>query len=171
MRRIATAAPPSAGKAAVTRRAGTLTGTAAGARPRKQPSTLSDAGATSAETPKKPLFDKILIANRGEIACRVIRTARRLGIKTVAVYSEADRQAMHVKMADEAYYIGPAPSSESYLRKQAYIDICKKSGAQAVHPGYGFLSENADFARMLKENDLVFIGPPESAIHAMGSKA
>ncbi|GAA5864382.1 hypothetical protein JCM3774_002772 [Rhodotorula dairenensis] len=120
---------------------------------------------------KKPLFDKILIANRGEIACRVIRTARRLGIKTVAVYSDADRHAMHVKMADEAYYIGPAPSSESYLRKQAYVDICRNSGAQAVHPGYGFLSENAEFAKLLKENDITFIGPPESAIHAMGSKA
>ncbi|GAA5821761.1 hypothetical protein JCM11251_001010 [Rhodosporidiobolus azoricus] len=120
---------------------------------------------------RKPLFDKILIANRGEIACRVIRTARKLGIKTVAVYSEVDKQSMHVKMADEAYYIGPAPSSESYLRMDKYIDICKKSGAQAIHPGYGFLSENAEFATLLQENGITFIGPPASAIRSMGSKA
>ncbi|GAA6035946.1 hypothetical protein JCM8097_005179 [Rhodosporidiobolus ruineniae] len=120
---------------------------------------------------RKPLFDKILIANRGEIACRVIRTARKLGIKTVAVYSAVDAESQHVKMADEAYYIGPAPSTQSYLCQDKYIEICKKSGAQAIHPGYGFLSENADFARLLEENDIVFIGPPASAITSMGSKA
>ena len=101
----------------------------------------------------------------------MIRTARRLGIKTVAVYSEADARSMHVKLADEAYLIGPAPSSESYLRADKIIDVCKRSGAQAVHPGYGFLSENASFAEALAQNDIVFIGPPSSAIVSMGSKS
>ncbi|CAE6531053.1 unnamed protein product [Rhizoctonia solani] len=119
----------------------------------------------------KPLFNKILIANRGEIACRVIRTARKLGVKTVAVYSEVDRDALHVKMADEAYCIGPAPSSESYLRMDKIIDVAKRSGAQAIHPGYGFLSENAIFAQQLADVGLTFIGPPASAITAMASKS
>ncbi|CEL56044.1 3-methylcrotonyl-CoA carboxylase alpha subunit [Rhizoctonia solani AG-1 IB] len=119
----------------------------------------------------KPLFNKILIANRGEIACRVIRTARKLGVKTVAVYSEVDRDALHVKMADEAYCIGPAPSSESYLRMDKIIDVAKRSGAQAIHPGYGFLSENAIFAQQLADAGLKFIGPPASAIIAMASKS
>lgn len=117
------------------------------------------------------MFNKILIANRGEIACRVIQTAHRLGIKCVAVYSEADANARHVAMADEAFLLGPAPSTESYLRADKIIEICKQSGAQAVHPGYGFLSENTGFAEALEANGITFIGPPSSAIASMGSKA
>lgn len=116
-------------------------------------------------------FDKILIANRGEIACRVIRTARALGIRTVAVYSDADRDALHVSMADEAVHIGAAPSRESYLVYERVIDAALKTGAQAIHPGYGFLSENAGFCEACKANDIVFIGPPVGAIEAMGSKS
>ena len=117
------------------------------------------------------MFDKILIANRGEIACRIIRTARRLGIHTVAVYSDADANSMHVALADEALRIGPAPARESYLRPELIIDAALRSGAQAVHPGYGFLSENADFAEACTKAGLVFIGPPTGAIRAMGSKS
>lgn len=117
------------------------------------------------------MFNKILIANRGEIACRVIQTAHRLGIKCVAVYSEADAKARHVAMADEAFLLGPAPSTESYLRADKIIEICKQSGAQAVHPGYGFLSENTEFAEALEANGITFIGPPSPAIAAMGSKS
>lgn len=117
------------------------------------------------------MFSKILIANRGEIACRIIQTAHRMGIRCVAVYSEADANARHVAMADEAFHIGPAPSSESYLRAEKIIEIAKQSGAQAIHPGYGFLSENTGFAEACEANDLVFIGPPSSAIAAMGSKS
>ncbi len=116
------------------------------------------------------MFKKILIANRGEIACRVIRTARRMGIKTVAVYSDADARAPHVKMADEAVRLGPPPASESYLKAELIIDACKATGAEAAHPGYGFLSERAGFAEALKENGIVFIGPPPKAIAAMGDK-
>ncbi len=117
------------------------------------------------------MFTKILIANRGEIACRVIKTARRMGIRTVAVYSEADANARHVRLADEAVLLGPAAARESYLVADKIIDACKRTGAQAVHPGYGFLSENADFADALAANGIAFIGPPASAIRAMGSKS
>jgi len=116
------------------------------------------------------MFKKILIANRGEIACRVIKTARRMGIKTVAVYSEADRDALHVEMADEAVLIGPPAAAESYLLIDRIVDACRKTGAEAVHPGYGFLSEREAFPRALKEAGVVFIGPNAGAIAAMGDK-
>ena len=117
------------------------------------------------------MFTKILIANRGEIACRVAATAHRLGIKTVAVYSEADANAKHVAICDESVLIGPAPAKESYLRADKIIEVAKATGAQAIHPGYGFLSENEDFAETCATAGLVFIGPPASAIRAMGSKS
>ncbi|UIN38180.1 acetyl/propionyl/methylcrotonyl-CoA carboxylase subunit alpha [Methylobacterium oryzae] len=117
------------------------------------------------------MFGKILIANRGEIACRVIATARRLGIGTVAVYSEADAGARHTRMADEAWPIGPAPARESYLVAERILDVARRAGAEAIHPGYGFLSENADFAGACAGAGLVFVGPPPAAIRAMGSKA
>ncbi|MCA0319466.1 MAG: acetyl/propionyl/methylcrotonyl-CoA carboxylase subunit alpha [Proteobacteria bacterium] len=116
------------------------------------------------------MFKKILIANRGEIACRVIKTARKMGIATVAVYSDADRDAMHVEMADEAVHIGPAPAAESYLIIDKIIAAAKQTGAEAIHPGYGFLSEREAFARALEENGIVFIGPNPHAIAAMGDK-
>ena len=117
------------------------------------------------------MFDKILIANRGEIACRVIRTARRMGIRTVSVYSDADAEAQHVKLADEAYHIGPPAARESYLLADVILDVALRSGARAVHPGYGFLSENAGFAEACAKAGIVFIGPPCEAIRAMGSKS
>ncbi len=117
------------------------------------------------------MFNKILIANRGEIACRVIKTARKLGVRSVAVYSDADKNSLHVAMADEAIHIGAAPSRESYLLSERIIDAAKKTGAQAIHPGYGFLSENAEFCNLCMQNDIVFIGPPVAAIQAMGSKS
>ena len=116
------------------------------------------------------MFTKILIANRGEIACRVMSTSKKMGIKTVAVYSEADREARHVQLADEAVCIGPAPSRESYLVMDRIIQACKDTGAQAVHPGYGFLSENEQFARRCEEEGIVFIGPKYQSIAAMGDK-
>jgi propionyl-CoA carboxylase alpha chain len=116
------------------------------------------------------MFDKILIANRGEIACRVIKTARKMGIRTVAVYSDADRNALHVKMADEAVHIGAAPAAQSYIVIDKIIDAVRKTGAQAVHPGYGFLSENMSFAAALEKEGVVFVGPPSPAIEAMGDK-
>ena len=116
------------------------------------------------------MFKKILIANRGEIACRVMKTAKKMGIKTVAVYSEADQEARHVQMADEAVCIGPAPSRESYLVMDRIIQACKDTGAEAVHPGYGFLSENEQFARRCEEEGIIFIGPKHQSIAAMGDK-
>ncbi|WP_104668279.1 acetyl-CoA carboxylase biotin carboxylase subunit [Ensifer adhaerens] len=116
------------------------------------------------------MFKKILIANRGEIACRVIKTAKKLGIATVAVYSDADRDAMHVRMADEAVHIGPSPSAQSYIVINKIIDAIRRTGADAVHPGYGFLSENAAFAEALEKEGVAFIGPPVGAIQAMGDK-
>ncbi len=117
------------------------------------------------------MFEKILIANRGEIACRVMRTAKQMGIRTVAVYSDADKNAMHVAMADEAYHIGAAPARESYLKADVILEVAKQCGAEAVHPGYGFLSENEGFATACAENGITFIGPPPSAIASMGSKS
>ncbi|MEL7154470.1 MAG: biotin carboxylase N-terminal domain-containing protein, partial [Pseudomonadota bacterium] len=116
------------------------------------------------------MFKKILIANRGEIACRVIKTARRMGIKTVAVYSDADRNALHVEMADEAIHIGPPPANQSYIVIDKIMDAIAQSGAEAVHPGYGFLSERAEFAERLDAAGVAFIGPPKGAIEAMGDK-
>lgn len=128
-------------------------------------------GFAAAEVPEQsPPFKKILVANRGEIACRVITTARRMGIKTVAVYSSAEPMARHVQMADEAYCIGPAASSESYLNIPRIVDVIKRSGAEAVHPGYGFLSENAQFCKAIEEIGVTFIGPPVRSMKAMGDK-
>src|SRR3954463_10016149 len=116
------------------------------------------------------MFKKILIANRGEIACRVIKTAKKMGIATVAVYSEADKDARHVELADEAVLLGPAASRESYLVADKIIAAAKATGAEAIHPGYGFLSENEEFARRVEEEGLVFIGPKHGSIAAMGDK-
>jgi propionyl-CoA carboxylase alpha chain len=116
------------------------------------------------------MFDKILIANRGEIACRVIKTARKMGIKTVAIYSDADKQALHVAMADEAVHIGPPPANQSYIVIDKVMDAIRQTGAQAVHPGYGFLSENSKFAEALEAEGVAFVGPPKGAIEAMGDK-
>lgn len=119
---------------------------------------------------KNKPFDKILIANRGEIACRIMRTAKRMGIKTVALYSEADARAMHVSMADEAYFIGGSASKDSYLCMDKVLEVAKKTGAQAIHPGYGFLSENAKFVDMVESTGIKFIGPSSGPMNAMGDK-
>ena len=116
------------------------------------------------------MFKKILIANRGEIACRVMKTAKKMGIKTVAVYSEANKDSMHVLMADEGVCIGPAASKESYLVIDKIIAACKATGAEAVHPGYGFLSENEEFSRRLEDNGIIFVGPKHYSVAAMGDK-
>ena len=116
------------------------------------------------------MFKKILIANRGEIACRVIKTARKMGIATVAIYSDADRDALHVQMADEAVHIGPPPANQSYIVIEKVMDAIRQTGAEAVHPGYGFLSENKLFAEALEAENIAFIGPPAGAIEAMGDK-
>ncbi|GIS16103.1 MAG: hypothetical protein CM15mP117_15350 [Alphaproteobacteria bacterium] len=115
-------------------------------------------------------FKKILVANRGEIACRIIRTAHDMGIKVVAVYSGADKYAKHVRMADEAIHIGPSPSSQSYLIIEKIIDAAKLTSAEAIHPGYGFLSENAEFVSAVEAAGLIFIGPAAHAIEMMGDK-
>ncbi|XP_061540654.1 methylcrotonoyl-CoA carboxylase subunit alpha, mitochondrial [Phycodurus eques] len=116
-------------------------------------------------------IEKVLIANRGEIACRIMRTAKKMGVRSVAVYSDADRHSMHVAMADEAYHIGPPASQQSYLSMEKVLEVAKKSGSHAVHPGYGFLSENTEFAEACKQNGIIFIGPPSSAIRDMGIKS
>ncbi|MEO1456188.1 MAG: biotin carboxylase N-terminal domain-containing protein, partial [Pseudomonadota bacterium] len=116
------------------------------------------------------MFKKILIANRGEIACRVIKTARRLGISTVSVFSDADRDALHVRMADEAVHLGPPPAAQSYLLIDRILEAVRATGAEAVHPGYGFLSERAEFAQALADAGVAFLGPPVGAIEAMGDK-
>ncbi len=117
------------------------------------------------------VLNKILIANRGEIACRIIRTANRLGIKCVAVYSDADKNSLHVKLADEAIYIGESQAQKSYLVKGKIIDVAKRTNCQAIHPGYGFLSENFEFSEMCAHNGIIFIGAPWKAIRDMGIKS
>ncbi len=116
------------------------------------------------------MFKKILIANRGAIACRILRTVKRMGIGSVAVYSEADENSMHVRQADEAHCIGPAPAAESYLRGERILEVALASGAEGIHPGYGFLSENADFAQMCEDAGVSFIGPTPAQMRDFGLK-
>ncbi len=118
-----------------------------------------------------PPLDRLLIANRGEIACRIARTAKRLGVHTIAVYSDADARSRHVSACDEAFGIGGLTPADSYLRGEAILEAARRAGAQAIHPGYGFLSENADFAERCAQAGVVFVGPPAAAIRAMGSKS
>ena len=116
------------------------------------------------------MFNKVLIANRGAIACRVIRSLKKLGIQSVAVYSEADRDSLHVTLADEAVYIGEAPASQSYLNVEKILEVAKQTGAQAIHPGYGFLSENAEFCDLCESQGIAFIGPNSAQMRAFGLK-
>ena len=127
-------------------------------------------GPTSPTEGAPPLFEKLLVANRGEIAVRIMKTARKMGIRTVAVYSDADASAVHARYADERVCIGPPPSTASYLNSQAVLDAVRRTGADAVHPGYGFLSENEAFAKAVEDAGVTFIGPPSHAVRAMGDK-
>eukprot|EP00111_Clytia_hemisphaerica_P022224 TCONS_00065293-protein len=124
----------------------------------------------SSELKVQPI-DKLLIANRGEIACRIMQSAKRMGIQSVTCYSDADQKSLHANMADEAFHIGPSPAVDSYLRMEKIINVAKKSGAQAVHPGYGFLSEKPEFANLCEDEGIIFVGPPSSAIRDMGIKS
>ena len=130
---------------------------------------MTDPASLRTDTSEPP-FRRLLIANRGEIAIRVVRACRELGISPIAIYSDADADALHVRVADRSERVGPPPATESYLSIPAVIDAARRSGAEAIHPGYGFLSENADFARAVEEAGLVFIGPPAAALQALGNK-